>query len=61
VIDTPPGTKVFYIEADDQKAAIEHIWKLHKPIRKNAKTMVVCLAEKIEKAEEKNKQEAADG
>lgn len=61
VVGAGPGTQIFYVEADDQKVAIDHVWKLHKPARGTLKITVVCLAGKIEKAEEKNKQEVADG
>ena len=61
VIGTGPDTPIFYVEAEDQKAVIDHVWKLHKPILSTFKITIVCLAGKIEKAEEKNKQEAADG
>lgn len=54
------GAQIYYVEADDQRIATDHVWKLHKPIRENVRLTVICLAGKIEKAEEKNKQEAGD-
>lgn len=59
VVGASAETRIFYVEARDQKIAIDHVWELQ-PIRDNLKITVVCLAEKIEKAEEKNKQEVAD-
>lgn len=60
VIGAGTETKIYYVEASDQGGAFGHVWKLHKPQRSNLKIIVLCLAENIEKAEEKNKQEAAD-
>ncbi len=54
VISAGPNAQIFYVEADDQKIAFDHVWKLHKPTHTNVKVTVVCLAGQIEKAEEKN-------
>ncbi len=55
VIGAGSETEIFYVEAEDQKAAINHVFEQHKPQRNTLKITALCLAEKIEKAEEKNK------